>query len=66
MKVKELIKELKQYPQDAMVFVNNNWDAIDENGHFTDLKEVYGVCDDVVIVDSGLDFEDEHHIIFDA
>ena len=40
MKVKDFIKELKRYPQDAEVCVVGDWEKYDEFGNISDLKPV--------------------------
>ena len=37
MKIKEFIKTLKQYPQDAEVYVVGDWEKYDEFGNISDL-----------------------------
>lgn len=63
MTVKELIKELKKYPhQDAEVFTVGDWDQV-EDGMLTDLHKLCDVCDQLQVVDIGLDFEDEYQVL---
>lgn len=54
----ELIKELRNYPKDADVYIVDNWDAVDEDGHLTELREVNEVSVQHKVIDMGLDFED--------
>lgn len=59
----ELIKELRNYPKDAEVYIVDNWDAVDEDGHLTELREVNDVNVQRKIIDMGLDFEDITEIL---
>ena len=58
MKVKDFIKELKRYPQDAEVYVVGDWEKYDEFGNLSDLKAVYDVSSQNVVIETGMDFED--------
>lgn len=59
----ELIKALRAYPKDAEVYIVDNWDAVDEDGHLTELREVNDVNVQRKIIDMGLDFEDITEIL---
>ena len=54
----ELIKELRSYPKDAEVYIVDNWEAVDEDGLLTELREVNEVSAQHKFIDMGLDFED--------
>lgn len=54
----ELIKELRGYPKDAEVYIVDNWEAVDEDGLLTELREVNEVSVQHKVIDMGLDFED--------
>ena len=58
MTIKEFIKALKQYPQNAEVYVVGDWEKYDEFGNLSDLKPVYDVSSQNVVIDTGMDFED--------
>lgn len=59
MTIKEFIKALKQYPQDAEVYVVGDWDKYD-------LKPVYDVSSQNVVIDTGLDFEDVTEVLIEV
>lgn len=59
MTIKEFIKALKQYPQDAEVYVVGDWDKYD-------LKPVYDVSSQNVVIDIGLDFEDVTEVLIEV
>lgn len=63
MTVKELIRELKQMPQDAQVYMVKDWEQIDENQNLTDLYGLYSVDSQTVVIDRGLDFEDTTEVL---
>lgn len=66
MKVKDFIKELKRYPQDAEVYVVGDWEKYDEFGNLSDLKPVYDVSSQNVVIDTGLDFEDVTEVLIEV
>lgn len=66
MTIKELIKALKQYPQDAEVYVVGDWEKYDAYGILTDLKAVYDVSSQNVVIDMGLDFEDVTEVLIEV
>lgn len=66
MTIKEFIKALKQYPQDAEVYVVGDWDKYDEFGNLSDLKPVYDVSSQNVVIDTGLDFEDITEVLIEV
>lgn len=66
MTIKEFIKALKQYPQDAEVYVVGDWDKYDEFGNLTDLKPVYDVSSQNIVIDTGLDFEDVTEVLIEV
>lgn len=66
MNVKELIKALKQYPQDAEVYVVGDWEKCDAYGILSDLKAVYDVTSQIVVIDKGMDFEDVTEVLIEA
>ena len=63
MKVSELLKELKKMPKDAEVYLCKDRDELDEDNCLVDLYRLNDVCEQVVIVDDGLDFTDVHEVI---
>ena len=65
MTVRELLRELKRYPADAEVFVVKDWEKYDEMGALNDIYHVRSVSDQVHVVDTGLDFEDEREILLE-
>lgn len=52
MTIKEFIKALKQYPQDAEVYVVGDWEKYDEFGNLSDLKPVYDVSSQNVVIET--------------
>lgn len=66
MTIKEFIKALKQYPQDAEVYVVGDWEKLDEFGNLTDLKAVYDVTSQNVVIDTGMDFEDVTEVLIEV
>lgn len=66
MTIKEFIKALKQYPQDAEVYVVGDWEKYDEFGTLTDLKPVNDVSSQNVVIDKGMDFEDVTEVLIEV
>lgn len=66
MTIKEFIKALKQYPQDAEVYVVGDWEKYDEFGNLTDLKAVYDVTSQNVVIDKGMYFEDVTEVLIEV
>lgn len=66
MTTKEFIKALKQYPQDAEVYVVGDWEKLDDFGNLTDLKPVYDVSSQHVVIDTGMYFEDDTEVLIEV
>ena len=66
MKVKDFIKELKRYPQDAEVYVVGDWEKYDEFGNLSDLKAVYDVSCQNIVIDTGMDFDDVTEVLIEV
>ena len=66
MKVKDFIKELKRYPQEAEVYVVGDWEKYDEFGNLSDLKPVYDVSSQNVVIETGMDFEDVTEVLIEV
>lgn len=66
MKVKDFIKELKLYPQDAEVYVVGDWEKYDEFGNLSDLKAVYDVSSQNIVIETGMDFEDVTEVLIEV
>ena len=66
LKVKDFIKELKRYPQDAEVYVVGDWEKYDEFGNLSDLKPVYDVSSQNVVIETGMDFEDVTEVLIEV
>lgn len=66
MKVKDFIKELKRYPQDAEVYVVGDWEQYDEQGNLSDLKAVYDVSSQNVVIETSMDFEDVPEVLIEV
>lgn len=66
MKVKDFIKELKRYPQDAEVYVVGDWEQYDEQGNLSDLKAVYDVSSQNVVIETSMDFEDVIEVLIEV
>ena len=62
MKVKDLIKELKKYDQNAEVYMVKDWEQV-EDGILTDRYQLNDICHQTVVVDEGLDFVDYKEVI---
>lgn len=60
MKVKELIKELKRYPQDATVVKCTNWSECDEFGIVPTEELDINITDQIIVDVNGI--EDTEHI----
>ena len=66
MTIKEFIKALKQYPQDAEVYVVGDWEKYDEFGNLSDLKPVYDVSSQNIVIDTGMGFEDVTDVLIEV
>lgn len=66
MKVKDFIKELKRFPQDAEVYVVGDWEKYDEFGNLSDLKAVYDVSSQNIVIETGMDFEDVTEVLIEV
>ena len=66
MTIKEFIKALKQYPQDAEVYVVGDWEKYEEFGNISDLKPVYDVSSQNVVIDTGMDFDDVTEVLIEG
>ena len=66
MKVKDFIKELKRYPQDAEVYVVGDWEKYDEFGNLSDLRAVYDLSSQNVVIETGMDFEDVTEVLIEV
>ena len=66
MTIKEFIKALKQYPQNAEVYVVGDWEKFDAYGTLTDLKAVYDVTSQNIVIDKGMDFEDVTEVLIEV
>lgn len=65
MTVGELKKALRGYKDNCPVFMVRDWCACNDNGELTDLASLTGVTDQLVVVDMGLDFEDERQVLLE-
>lgn len=63
MTVGELKKALKGYRNDDVVYMVNNWETVDEDGNLTDLTELSDVTSQRIVIDMGLDFEDQTQVL---
>ena len=66
MTIKEFIKALKQYSQDAEVYVVGDWEKYDEFGNLSDLKPVYDVSSQNVVIETAMDFEDVTEVLIEV
>lgn len=66
MTIKEFIKALKQYPQDAEVYVVGDWEKYDDFGNLSDLKPVYDVSSQNVVIETSMDFEDVTEVLIEV
>ena len=62
MTIKEFIKALKQYPQNAEVYVVGDWEKCDAYGK----KAVYDVTSQNIVIDKGMDFEDVTEVLIEV
>lgn len=66
MKVRDLYNWCKAYKhKDAEVYLVKDWEQTDEEGNLTDLYRLTNIADQMVIIDNGMDFEEEHEVILD-
>lgn len=66
MTVRELYNWCKAYrDKDAEVYLVKDWEQVDEQGCLTDLYRLGGICDQVVVEDTGMDFKDVHEVILE-
>lgn len=66
MTIKEFIKALKQYPQDAEVYVVGDWEKYYEFGNLSYPKPVYDVRSQNVVIDTGMDFDDVTEVLIEV
>lgn len=66
MTIKEFIKALKRYPQDAEVYMVGDWEKYDEFGNLSDLKPVYDVSSQNVVIETAMDFEDVTEVLIEV
>lgn len=65
MTVGELRKALKGYDDKAEVYLVRDWIQTNEMGEITSLSRLREVVDQRVVIDMGLDFEDEIQVLLD-
>lgn len=66
MTVRDLYNWCKAYRyKDAEVYLVKDWEQCDEQGCLTDLYRLSGICDQVAIEDTGMDFKDVHEVILE-
>lgn len=66
MTVRELYNWCKAYrDKDAEVYLVKDWEQCDEQGCLTDLYRLSGICEQVAIEDTGMDFKDVHEVILE-
>lgn len=51
--------------KDAEVYLVKDWEQTDEQGNLSDLYRLRDIAEQVVTIDTGLDFEDEHEVLLD-
>ena len=51
--------------KDAEVYLVKDWEQVNEQGNLTDLYRLTNVCEQVVVIDTGLDFVDEHEVLLE-
>ena len=66
MTIKEFIKALKHYPQDAEVYVVGDWEKYDEFGNISDLKPVYDVSSQNVVIETSMELEDVTEVLIEV
>lgn len=64
MKVKELVKELKRYDQNADVVLVKDWEDV-EDGILVDRYHLNSVTSQTIIEDQGLEFIDIQEVILE-
>ena len=66
MKVKDLYNWCKAYPhKEAEVYLVKDWEQCDEQGALTDLYRLRDINEQVVVVDTGLDFDEVREVLLD-
>ena len=66
MKVKDLYNWCKAYPhKEAEVYLVKAWEQCDEQGALTDLYRLRDISEQVVVVDTGLDFDEVREVLLD-
>lgn len=65
MTVGELKKALKGYKDTSEVFLVKDWEACNENGELIALASLRTVTDQRVVIDMGLDFEDQTQVLLE-
>ena len=51
--------------KDAEVYMVKDWEQTDEQGYLSDLYRLKDISEQVVIVDDGLDFNDEVEVLME-
>lgn len=62
----ELLSELKGYKMTDHIYLVKNWSRCDEDGNLSELAEITSVTSQRIVIDMGLDFEDETQILLEA
>ena len=66
MTVRELYNWCKAYrDKDAEVYLVKDWEQFDEQGCVTDLYRLIGICDQVFVDDTGMDFKDTREVLLE-
>lgn len=66
MTVAEAIKALKKYPKDAEIYLIKDWEQeCDEYGCFKELYRLREITEQRVIVENGMDWDEETEVLFD-
>lgn len=66
MKVKDLYNWCKAYPhKEAEMYLVKDWEQCDEQGALTDLYRLRDINEQVVVVDTGLDFDEVREVLLD-
>lgn len=65
MTVKELKKALRGYDDNVQVYVVGDWEQV-EDGVLTDLLDIHSVLDQKIIIDMGINFDDETQVLIEA
>lgn len=65
MNVGELKKALKGYEDSSEVYLVKDWEACNDQGELTELAALKDVTNQRIVIDMGLDFEDQTQVLLE-